>query len=852
MYRPMIAVFFATMSLVVSSPIGAGGPGKKKAKVVIEPGESKAHVVKVSKPRHEYTIQVGGTADMDNTTVIDYWDTQTVIGFRNNVSMEIENTGRVPVVNPRVVANDRGRWWSTEEMAREFTRGAVTDQEKALFIWNGIYHNHVHALNWFRSPESWDPVKEMNIYGQCLCGDIGWVTANLCLAAGLSPEKVGKPHISRSMIGHVMSEIYFDGKYRFIESDGKAFYLDLENRSPVSGDEIARDHLLARREQSHGPNFHYQGWRVGEEDCSLLGCDDVIDKAKPGYGYRLDLTLRPGEKLVYRWQYNGKKAGSVPADRVLGASSLHFYRPSLDPELIKAASESSSDIASEGNALVGTTKDGVLVYRLHNPYTLCGGRLTARLAGSNDADWVAIECSVDGKKWQPLWEKSGKGSFDCKLDLDACLELARDPAKHAYYIRVHLASAQKNSARLEDLTLEADLLSNIFALPRLRVGTNKIEYTCETKDPHQITLRHTWVENDKFAPPPPPPPPTAPTFPADKEVVRKTTFQLQWPEIKNAHKYHIQVSTYPDCRLCYCPAYNLYITKNSHGSPYAGLFSPDVTYYWRVRTLSNDGLWGDWSSIWSFTWDGPRVPVDVKAAFQPDGRVLLTWKPNPEGPHPVAFDVYGSDEKGFSISKVRYYVTYDCGMLYVKGWNTEPNFLARAKETQMVILDPASKQANMNKAFYRVAAVDAHGTESGASDYVELPHPWIYSQPVKSAEVGAAYRYHLQTLKSIGDLQHRNPPNPPKPHMQFFEREGYQFSIKKGPKWLSLDANSGVLSGTPQLGDVGRHEVVIYVKRTWPYEVNLKLYPGYDVWDKSAAKHQAEHEQRFTITTTMK
>lgn len=845
MLRPIMAGLIALFALLASSPAGAADPDQpgKKARPLIEPGEPKNHVVKITKPRQAHTIQVGGTADMDNTTVLDYWDHQTVIGFRNNVSLEIENTGRAPVVNPRVVVNDWGRWWSIEEMAREFTRGAVTDQEKVLFIWNGIYQNHVHALNWFRSPESWDPVKEMNIYGQCLCGDVGWVTANLCNAAGLTPEKVGKPHIARSMIGHVMSEIYIDGKYRFIETDGKAFYLDLENRGLVSGDEIARDHLLIKRDQSHGPNFHYQGWREGEETCSLLGCDDVVDRAKPGAGYRLDLTLRPGEKMVYRWDYNGKKAGSVPAQRVLGASCLHVYQPSLDPQLFKAASESSGDVAAADGCLVGTSRDGFVVYRLHSPYTLCGGRLAARLAGTNAADRFAIEISLDGKTWKPLWEKTGQGPFDCKLDLDEHLDLTREPPKHDYAIRLRLASARENSARLEGLTLEADLLANLFALPRLRVGSNQIEYTSETKGPHEVTVRHRWAENDRFTPPPPP---ATPTFPIDKQVVRKTTFEFQWPEIKNAHKYHIQVSTYPDCRLCYRPAYNLYITKNSHGSPYAGLFSPGVTYYWRVRTLSKDGLWGDWSSIWSFTWDGPRVPVDVKATFQDDGRVLLTWKPNPDGPRPVAYEVYGSDEKGFSISKVRYYVTYDCGMLYVKGYNTEPNFLAGTRETRMLILDPASKQSNMNRSFYRVTAIDAHNTESGASDYVELPHPWIYSQPITSAVVGNTYRYQVQTLKSIGDLQHRNPPNPPKPHMQFFEREGYLFALKKGPRWLSIDPDSGLLTGKPTRADAGKHEVVVHVKRTWPYEVDSKKYGK--AWDKSEPRFQAEHEQKLTIT----
>ena len=33
-----------------------------------------------------------------------------------------------------------------------------------------------------------------------------------------------------------------------------------------------------------------------------------------------------------------------------------------------------------------------------------------------------------------------------------------------------------------------------------------------------------------------------------------------------------------------------------------------------------------------------------------DGRVVLRWKPNPAGRQPVKYRVYGSDEKGFSVS----------------------------------------------------------------------------------------------------------------------------------------------------------------------------------------------------------
>ena len=47
---------------------------------------------------------------------------------------------------------------------------------------------------------------------------------------------------------------------------------------------------------------------------------------------------------------------------------------------------------------------------------------------------------------------------------------------------------------------------------------------------------------------------------------------------------------------------------------------------------------------------------------------------------------------------------------------------------------------------------------------------------------------------------------------------------------------------------MGKHEVTIRVKRTWPYEFVSSKYGN--VWDKIGAKYQADHEQTFTITVT--
>jgi hypothetical protein len=244
-----------------------------------------------------------------------------------------------------------------------------------------------------------------------------------------------------------------------------------------------------------------------------------------------------------------------------------------------------------------------------------------------------------------------------------------------------------------------------------------------------------------------------------------------------------------------------------------GELNPDRQYYWRVRAQDEHGVWGDWSKAWTFTPRGPAPPLHVTVQYHGDKNLgILRWSPNPQGRRPVAYRVYASDEKGFSISDEPFAVVagvYDAH----RHKSTQPptqfaaNLLTETPATELAVVGHAVDLPGANKAFYRVVAVDEAGNRSGASDYAAAPRPVIYSKPVVQAKTGVEYRYHVLAIGSLGDLRTRVVDG--REVMKYWDVEKPRFEVEHGPAWLSIDTTTGHFSGKPDT--VGNYEVVVAV-----------------------------------------
>jgi len=806
-----------TAALLLCVLIAAFTPGAPIADSPFIASKPLTHEETVETGTHDYSIRLGGTADMDNTTTNGYG--RYDVAFQPNISLEIENIGPEPVVDPWIVVNSLNDFRTIDSIVEEATRGARSEQERLLMLYEFARSRRYHDYPQFQGDELHDPVRHFNCYAAGFCDDIGRVTCALAYRAGFTKERHGGDPILRSMHGHVMSEISVDGRYQFIDTDENAFYLDVNNERPVGGDEIVRDSDLCARDYTYGPLF--RSWGTGEKAAALLGRDDTKGRSIT-IGHEMRLTLRPGEKLTLRWD----NIGATPGERTLKyfGNSFLDYEPALDGTFLRLAGEAANARAVDGEIHRGNGGEARIEIPVESPWVICGGTVAGAFAGSGAGDTADVSVST-GDGWTTVWDASGAGPHSCDASLGDALGVGGETARYRYDVRVKITG----DMRLTSLSLHSVLLASPIALPRLSLGKNSVRYTDASSGKRRVLIRHTWRESGNVAPP------AAPGLltPAARRVCRDEAVAFAWNPVPGADRYRLRVSTRPDLATSYRPCYDVVIDETTFANGRAGLFADGRTYYWSVKARDASGLWGDWAPVREFSWKGPMPPVDLRIVSR-GGKIYLSWKPNPRGVRPVSYEVYASDIRGFTPSMKEHEL--------VSLGTAPPNFAGSTDLAEFPVVSPDPADGAPNKSSYKVVAVDEKGTRSGPSEPLELEHPHIFSRPVTEARTGEPYEYRVMTIRSMGDLQYRYQ----EPSYAFWEREGYEFRLADAPGWLRIDPVGGILSGTPGERDTGDHRVTVVVDRTWPHEVKANQKRP-ENFTKDGPEYRASDEQTFVL-----
>jgi Putative Ig domain len=788
---------------------------------------SKQHVVEITSGRHTYTVRQGGTMDgancrspmgvgmSDGPPVEQTWE--------SNRAVRLENVGDVDVVNPWL-SNGRNLFRTLDEIVASAVEPDMTERDKAFALW---FQEIRHRYHWAGdNNELGDPVKVFNVYGHNTCGNDSICLAGLWRRAGLkvTPARV---------VGHCISQAWFDGRWNLFDGDLHSMYLLRDNRTIACEQDLVRDHDLIKR--SHTQGILNPDRRATDEwGASVFVFDGPPEGDRNCAAGSMNMVLRPGEAITWRWghtepvKYHG---GNKPRYPDTICNGLWEYRPDFTRDYWNKGAASIESVRVENGELMAEDgKTGAIVWVVRSPYVFVGGKLTAE--GSE----AKFSLSWDGKTWLPAGPNLN-GFFP-----------PDGPARYEYRLRCELGAG----ARLRRLGIVNDVQMAPLALPAMSVGENKFIYTDQSEGGRKVRITHEWVERSASRPPDAP---AAPIFPPDGGEADGAELVFRWapardPDGDSIADYEFELSDRPDMRWPLSMNFYKLISKTAdrgkaqYALPHDGLLATERKYHWHVRAKDGKEVWGPWSATWSFTPRGPMPPVDLTLKVDPDrGTGALRWKPSPEGRKRALYRIYGSDEKGFSASDVPF--TASVGASKAVPSKRADNFVTEVTATEAVVIGAGVKLPNANRAYYRVVAVDGQGKRSGPSDFAEAPRPILYSSPVTAAKVGSEYRYPLSAIRSLGDLRMRMIGG--KETTSYWDIEVPRFALQKGPAWLKIDTDTGLLSGVPD----GSGKVEVVVTATIDQEVR-KLDARQLSWGVEKVVSTGTHRvgvaiQKFTI-----
>jgi hypothetical protein len=814
------------------------------------------HVEEVEAGRHVYTVVQRGSMDGENCRTPHGSWLPLAQSWESNRAVRLENVGETEVINPWL-SSGKNDFRDIEEIVAGAIDPEMTDREKAIALYYLEMNHRFHAHT--GDDEGKDPVKVFNLYGFTTCGHDSICLAGLWRSAGLQ-RRPARP------VGHCITQVFYDSAWHILDADMQCLYLMRDNHTIVGEKEIVHDHDLVKR--THTEGLLLPDDRAKDEwEASLFVYEgDAEGSRDVGPTHTMDMRLRPGEALTWRWgqlrpvKYHGvddiaTMFGQKAADTI--CNGRWEYRPEFTGDIWRRGVDSVENVRVTPEGLAAEAGEiGTVVWTIRSPYVFVGGRIEVEGEARFSLSW-------DGDSWLEAGE-----------DLDPFFP-RKGTARYQYRLRCELSGED----RLKKLGVVNDLQMAMLALPGMMVGENGFVYTDESPDERQVRITHEWVERSIAAPPEAP---SAPLFPIEGGETEGTEIVFKWvpPADPNGEKiadYHFELSEYADLRWPLSPNFRKLISntadrdKAQYSLPYAGLLSPDREYYWRVRAKNERGVWGPWSRTWIFTPRAPGPPVDVTLDFDADrGIGTLCWKANPVGRPPARYRVYGSDEKGFSISDE----PYDLLALHAGDWRDSElstrfpaNFATETAETELVVVGKDLELANANKAFYRVVAVDEQGNRSWSSEYAAVPRPFIHTRPVTAARVGEDYRYQAGTIRSLGDLSLRGVEGDQVAHfwdvrercaleqgpawfkqvVNFWDVQEPEYALEQGPAWLEIDAASGLLTGIPDAPGKTRIVVTATLRREMQELDPERLAWGHRVVTRVISEEMGPAIQEFFI-----
>lgn len=595
------------------------------------PGAPREHVEEIADRNHVHRVSMDGTLDGFNTA--QYLDTyagckRVEPKFEPNEYMVLENIGRTDVVRPRIVIDGRRNWYSADDILSGLFKPGMNDAERAMtiFAFTASMDVQCHDNNRRVGPpypeaashpsrgefkERADPVKAANCY---YCSGCQLAAANftvLCRHAGL-PARAIWLCPQNEYENHCVGETWYDGKWHLFDPECRGFYLDRDNTNVASYEALHKDPALAARTQLDGFAARKGHSYVAE---FRQYYPPHVMPVEPWVS-RMDMTLRPGERFIWRWDHEGKfRAGNNVRNRgylpYRLANGKLTYRPPLADEIWQRGLLAANNLAPVQKG--GRTRlqpvvadwPAWVIYKVASCYPIVGGLAGGRFARATANDACRVYVSVRDDDWVEVGSVADTGASETYFPTDPVLNARPNPAIYEYYVKYELCpQSSPGAAAIDEVYLETDVQMAATALPALSVGENQVVYRDESAPARRVRITHGWKESSAARPVSAP---RRPLAPADGgEAILTAPIVLRWEKPAAAGSdtivdYHLQVSPRQDMLYPVSPNLDRLLCSAQPEWPLPeGWLVEGRVYYWRVRCLNQWGVWSQWSPVWKF------------------------------------------------------------------------------------------------------------------------------------------------------------------------------------------------------------------------------------------------------------
>lgn len=424
------------------------------------------------------------------------------------------------VSNVKVVSDKVEDVSSLEAWKEAVIRPGMTDQEKAIAIWETVLkfrHQDAPPDEYLQSAINvHDAIKTFNVYGYGMC---------CCAASNIESlaRYLGMPARGWGIHAHSVPEVYWDGAWHLLDASLLAYYPQPDGTLAGVEDIVAsvREWLAANPgyRQNAGRLMEYGragGWRNGP--AVFLGCPFIDDDGwymagthgwysamqeydcepfifEYGYsqGYRVNIQLKPGMRVTRNWSNRGLHVnmmeGQAPgcltttvgegdlrysprygdlAPGRIGNGTLEWKIPLTDPALRYSALRYENLLATpDGLGPGDESQPAELELRVPSSYVFLSGDLQLDATVGPDGSVGAYVSDNNGLDWCQVLSVSSTRSRRISLT---------PWVFRRYEYRLRLVLRGRGTA-LQRLELRHDIQHSQRALPALGKGDNTIEFT---------------------------------------------------------------------------------------------------------------------------------------------------------------------------------------------------------------------------------------------------------------------------------------------------------------------------------------------------------------------------------------